>query len=188
MVLMRPLITIGFGARELTDFIGQLQKHGIDYLIDVRSSPYSKYKPEFNKDNIAPVLKKHGIKYDYWGDILGGFPTDPYVLTNGRVDYVKLARRPEFVKGLERLTAALENDYKVAIFCSERRPEECHRTKCIGEELSKWEVEVLHIDVNNALVSQEDVMSRITGDQLALDGLAKPLTSRRRWEGGEEDF
>ncbi|MDP8240249.1 MAG: DUF488 domain-containing protein [Candidatus Hatepunaea meridiana] len=183
---MRPLLTIGIGTRDVDGFIEQLKKHSIDYVIDIRTSPYSKYKPEFNKEGIQRAIKQAGIRYGYWGKELGGLPTDPYVLTNGRVDYTKLARRPEFVQGLERLTTALEKDYKLAIFCSEGRPEECHRTKCIGVELTKWEVEVLHIDIDGSLVTHNEVMSRITSDQITLEGLEKPLVSKKRWDKEQE--
>jgi len=187
MVLMRALITIGIGKRDVDEFILQLREKDIDYLIDIRSSPYSKYKPEFNKEPFSNSLKRAGIKYGYWGDSLGGLPDDPYILTNGRVDYGKLARRPNFIQGLERLISALENDYKIVIFCSEGRPEQCHRTKCIAVEMVKREVDVFHIDFDNELVSQAEVMRRIQSDQVSLPGLEAPLVSKRRWDTDDDE-
>lgn len=182
---MKPVYTIGIGTREVDDMIHQLNDNGIKFVIDVRSSPYSKYKPDFNHEPLKIQLKLAGIKYDHWGESLGGFTQDPNLLTNGRVDYVKLANRPEFVQALKRLIKALEIGHDIAILCSEGKPEICHRSKCIGMELQKMKVNVLHIDSYNEVVTQDEVMRRIMGDQLVMPGLEAPMGSRRKWNGDQ---
>ena len=67
-----PIFTIGYGTRPLPQFIDTLQSHGVAYLIDVRSQPYSRYKPEFSKKALAAALKKAGIQYVFMGHNLGG--------------------------------------------------------------------------------------------------------------------
>jgi len=184
---MTPLYTIGIGVRTINSFISVLEKYHLDHLFDIRSLPRSKYKPEFDQRPLADALKKYNIHYDYWGRELGGFPQDENVLTSGFVDYTKLARNPEFQNALERLTGLLEQDWNIALCCSEGKPEECHRAKCIGVELTKWKVEVLHIEVNDGLVTQAEIIKRLVGNQLTLDGLGAPLGSRRRWSKMEDN-
>lgn len=180
---MKPIYTIGIGVREVDDLLKQLNDNCIRFLIDVRSSPYSKHKPDFNHEPLKNTMQRKGIRYDHWGEALGGFPTDPNLLTNGRVDYDKLARQPKFVDALKRLIKALEAGHDIAIMCSEGKPEECHRSKCIGEQLDKLEVDVAHIDIDGTTVSQAEVMRRILGDQMVMPGLEAPLGSRRKWDG-----
>ena len=67
-----PIFTIGYGDRSIDEFIDVLRQHNLDYLIDVRSAPYSRFKPEFSKDALERALRQQGIRYVFMGDTLGG--------------------------------------------------------------------------------------------------------------------
>ncbi len=123
----------------------ELRHYGINYLIDIRSKPYSKYNPHFNQNELKFALQDKQIKYAFMGDILGGLPDDKTCYTDGHVDYDKLKEKDFFKQGLQRLINADEKDIKIAIMCSESKPEECHRTKLIGEELTKFGIVLNHI-------------------------------------------
>ncbi|MCB2211458.1 DUF488 domain-containing protein [bacterium] len=182
---MRPLYTIGIGRREVPDLLRDLQANGIRFLIDVRSRPFSGHKPTFNRDELKNALTGAGLNYAHW-PALGGFPTSEHVIRHGHVDYRDLARQPEFQDHLDRLCAGLEEDQAIAILCSEGRPEECHRSKCIGVELTERKVDVLHIDADGGLVTQEAVMGRLTKDQFSLPGLEPVMRSKRSWGDGTD--
>lgn len=179
---MSTVFTIGVGKRALNDALATLRENNIDYLVDVRSSPYSKYTTDFNRENLAHECKNGGITYTFMGDGLGGFPSSPAVLTAGKVDYTKLAQQPEFKAYLRQIIQWAENGRRVALICAEGKPEECHRAKCIGVELAKQEIEVQHFDPDNRLVSQETVMARIDNGQMDLLGMEAPLHSKRTWK------
>lgn len=180
----RPLFTIGYGARSFAEFLAALQAHRIEYLIDIRSAPYSKFKPEFTKEPLEAALKPHGIRYVFMGDTLGGQPKDPNCYTDGKVDYDKVKMKPFFQTGLERLQNAQNQPRRVALMCSEGKPEQCHRTKLIGEALAARGVVLQHIDEDGQLRSQTEVIDRLTGGQLDLFG-QPAFTSRKRYAGGE---
>lgn len=139
------LYSIGHGNKSIETLIEELKHFDINYLIDIRSKPYSKYNPQFNQNEIKFSLLKSGITYTFMGDVLGGLPDDATCYTNGHVDYDKLKEKDFFKKGLQRLITANEKKVKVAIMCSESKPEECHRTKLIGEELIKLGINLNHI-------------------------------------------
>jgi uncharacterized protein (DUF488 family) len=44
------IYTIGHSKHPIDRFIALLRQHGIDALADVRSTPYSRFNPQFNKD------------------------------------------------------------------------------------------------------------------------------------------
>ena len=71
-----PIFTIGYGSRTLDDFVRVLQSYRIEFVLDVRSAPYSRFKPEFSKDALETHLREHAIRYIYLGDQLGGQPKD----------------------------------------------------------------------------------------------------------------
>lgn len=158
------LYSIGHGNKSIETLIGELKHFGINYLIDIRSKPYSKYNPQFNQNELKFSLLNKNITYTFMGDLLGGLPDDISCYTNGHVDYNKLKEKDFFKKGLQRLIIANEKKIKVAIMCSESKPEECHRSKLIGEELFKLGINLNHItrtkDGQNRLIikSQKEVM------------------------------
>lgn len=173
------MFTIGYGARSLEEVISVLQANDIDYLIDVRTAPYSKFKPEFTKEILQKRVEAAGIRYVFMGDSLGGQPRDPACYTDGKVDYEKVRIQPFFQAGVERLRKAHEQNVRAALICSEGRPEQCHRSKLIGEALAAAKIPVCHIDEDGALLSQTQVIDRITHGQLDLFGPA--FTSRKRY-------
>ena len=118
------------------------------------------------------------------GDTLGGQPRDPDCYTDGKVDYEKVRRQPFFQSGLERLRKAHERRLRAALMCSEGRPEQCHRSKMIGEALAAAGIPVRHIDEDGQLLTQAQVMDRLTGGQFDLFG-GPALTSRKRYGPGE---
>jgi uncharacterized protein (DUF488 family) len=174
--------TIGYGARSIGEFIEAIQAAGAEYLVDVRSVPHSKYKPEFSREPLGARLEQSGIQYVFMGDALGGRPDDPscYGL-DGRVDYASCRMRPSFVRGLESLEAGWEAGHQIVLMCSEGKPEECHRTKLVAEELIAAGVPVAHIDENGRSRSHRAVMDLITDGQGTLFGEhAAAATSRKR--------
>lgn len=164
------IYTIGYGGRLINDFIGLLKEYKIEYLIDVRSKPYSKFKPEYSKDPLNAVLKNNGIRYVFMGDLLGGQPQDPTCYTEGNADYDKIAGKDFFQNGTYRLETALDKQCKVCIMCSELKPHECHRSKLIGKALDKKKIEMLHIDETGTVRSQQYVINQITKGTLNIFG------------------
>lgn len=184
----KPLYTIGYGAREMDDFIAVLKRYGIAYLIDVRSRPYSRYKPDFSKEALEAHLKAHGIRYVFMGKSLGGQPEDAACYTDGKVNYGKVREKGFYLKGIGRLEEAWRQQLPVVLMCSEGKPEACHRSMLIGRTLVERGIEVAHIDENDQTITQEDVRLRRTKGQPSLfgDGF-HTFTSRKRYGPGDEE-
>jgi uncharacterized protein (DUF488 family) len=186
-----PIYTIGYGAREIDAFIAVLQRYGIAYLIDVRSSPYSRYKPDFSRERLEEHLRRAGIRYVYMGDSLGGRPADPTCYdSEGHVDYAKVVQRDFYLAGIERLATAYSQGLAVSIMCSEGRPENCHRGNLIGKTLAERGLSVAHIDENDDLIDQRQLELRHTGGQLSFFGDMGRVTSRKSYraqEGEDEE-
>ncbi len=177
---MTTLLTIGYGARTIDEFIAALKANRIEYLIDVRTAPYSKFKPEFSREALQARLERDGLRYLFMGDTLGGQPNDPACLTDGKVDYDKVRNQPFFQAGIERLKKAFAQKRRAALMCSEGRPEQCHRTKLIGEALAADGIPICHIDEDGAVLTQTQVIDRLTRGQMDLFGQPS-FTSRKRY-------
>lgn len=156
---MSSIYSIGHGHKTREQFVAELQARGIAFLIDVRSNPYSKWSPEYNREYLEQWLREVGIRYVYWGDTLGGKPkTDDCYTLEGYYDYAKMAQQDMFIEGLERLAYANKQDIKVAVMCTEANPCDCHRSKLIGRELYLMGLYMQHIVGITEDRSQEEVM------------------------------
>jgi uncharacterized protein (DUF488 family) len=180
------LHTIGYGARTLDQFVAALRAHHIEFVVDVRTAPYSKFKPEFTREPLEAALRERGIRYLFMGDTLGGQPRDPDCYTEGKVDYDKVRQQDFFKAGLQRLCKAHQQGVRAALMCSEGKPEQCHRSKMIGEALAALGIPVRHIDEDDQALTQTQVMDRLTGGQFDLFG-GPTLTSRKRYGPGREE-
>lgn len=179
-----PVWTIGYGSRTLDEMVTLLTAYKIGCLVDVRSSPYSRFKPEFNRESLDASLAHCGIRYVFLGDSLGGRPDAPECYIHGKVDYDLVREREIYQRGIEKLAAAHGRGMRTALFCSESRPEECHRCKLIGPSLVERAIPVLHIDEHGVLHTQEQVILRLTGGQIGLFG-DPSFTSRKRYATDE---
>jgi uncharacterized protein (DUF488 family) len=179
------LYTIGYGSRSLQEFIALLQSFQIDQVLDVRTAPYSRFKPEFSKESLENALKNRRIDYLFMGQELGGQPKDPDCYTNGKVDYDKVRTAPFFQSGLARLKELTEQSGRPALLCSEGRPEECHRSKLIGEALAAEGIPMWHIDETGILRTHGEVIDRLTGGQMDLFGQPAFQSRKRYLDGGQ---
>jgi uncharacterized protein (DUF488 family) len=96
--------TIGHSIYEVDDFIKLLQNNNINTIVDVRSTPYSKFASQYNKDSIKQYLKENKICYIFMGDLLGARYEDKNLLfDNGKVDFKKVQEIKSFQDGIARL-------------------------------------------------------------------------------------
>jgi uncharacterized protein (DUF488 family) len=153
---MQPIFSIGYGGRQFDEFLDLIKKYKINYVIDVRSKPYSRYNPDFTRDKLQQLLTNESIYYVYMGDVLGGQPSSQQLYTpEGYVDYKAINREESYQLGIERLHHAIKQNLCLALMCSERNPQECHRSKLIGETLSSQGYTIAHIDGMGELQYQD---------------------------------
>jgi uncharacterized protein (DUF488 family) len=155
-----PVLTIGHSTHPLEAFVALLQQHGVAMLADVRSAPYSRFNPQFNKDVLEKSLAAHQISYVFLGRELGARSDDRSCYENGRVQYARLARTDSFHRGMERV-ARDSNDYRLALMCAEKEPLECHRTLLVARALTEIGIVVQHILPDGRLESHEAAMERL---------------------------
>lgn len=138
--------TIGHSSHPIETFIGLLQQHHIQTLVDVRSQPYSRRYSQFNREELAAALTSAGIEYVDLGGSLGGRPAqaDLYRPGSERPDYDRQARTPVYQAGLRQLCEQAAGT-TTAMMCSEGDPDECHRTLLITPSLLDLGHTVLHI-------------------------------------------
>ena len=105
---MTAILTVGHGNLPQDALIRHLLDAGVERLVDVRSKPYSRWHPHFNRRRIAEAAAEAGIAYE-WEPALGGRPDDPALRTaDGAPDYALMAQHTPFLDAIERLRRRLE--------------------------------------------------------------------------------
>jgi uncharacterized protein (DUF488 family) len=131
---MSTIYTIGHSNHPLEKFLALLRKHRIQLVVDVRSSPYSRFVPHFNRKALEGTLRKEGIDYRFLGDKLGG-------------------KRPEGMvdqEGIEEV-AALAQQFRTVLLCAEENPDQCHRKSLLAPLLRKRGFTIHHIRGNGEI-------------------------------------
>jgi len=154
------IFSLGHSNHSIEDLLRLLVDHGIRVVADVRSAPYSRWTPQFNREALVRSLAEHDIRYEFLGASLGGRSPDPAHYTNDRVDYERVGDSGPFQKGLVTLLSFVGAG-KVAILCSEADPLRCHRAILIGRKLKELGVEVRHILPDSKILPQQECEDRL---------------------------
>jgi uncharacterized protein (DUF488 family) len=129
------VLTVGHSNHDLPRLLELLRAAGVDAIADVRSSPFSRRHPQFNRPELEHGLQAAGVVYVFLGELLGGRPADPELYDEeGRVDYRRVRDTEPFRRGLERVERATAK-YRVALLCAEEDPLDCHRGLMIAPAL-----------------------------------------------------
>jgi uncharacterized protein (DUF488 family) len=149
--------TVGHSNHPAEKLLELLKCSNIEMVVDVRSSPYSRYATHFNKEILEGLLRAQGTKYDFYGDVIGGKPEErEFYDEEGYVLYDRLSQSPGFRHGIRELIKEIQR-YRVAILCSEEDPTNCHRRMLIGRVLHGEGVKVLHIRGDGRIQTEEQV-------------------------------
>ncbi|MEM3227962.1 MAG: DUF488 domain-containing protein, partial [Candidatus Micrarchaeaceae archaeon] len=128
----KRMFTIGYSLRSIGTFLQILSNHGVKLLVDVRTIPKSRHKPEFNKERLSKALQRHGISYMHMKE-LGGLRKPLKNSINaawrnesfrGFADYMQTK---DFAAAIARLES-LASRKTVAVMCAEGNPFRCHRS------------------------------------------------------------
>ena len=163
---MKRVYTIGHSNRPAAYLGARLEFHGVKVLVDVRSRPFSRHNPQFNRYEIAEVLRRGGIPYIWMGHSLGGMPDDLSLRTGGRPDYDKIRATDEYQAGLDDLVTGLESPLTpMALMCSEQDPSGCHRRCLVGHDLIERGYELVHILGDGELATEYEVREGVGENQ-----------------------
>jgi uncharacterized protein (DUF488 family) len=106
---VRNLYTIGHGRHPFDYFLGLLQQHGIEFVVDVRAFARSRW-PQYNGLVLAELLRENGIGYEHIPETGGKNKPAP----------------DDLEWGLNRITE-IAADLNTVIMCSESKPLTPHR-------------------------------------------------------------
>jgi uncharacterized protein (DUF488 family) len=160
--------TIGHSTHPIEKFIELLKVAHINAVSDVRSRPYSRMNPQFNREPLKHALRAESIKYAFLGKELGARSEDQSCYRNGQIQYDLLAKTELFRQGIERVQEGAHT-YHVALMCAEKEPLDCHRTILVARELVKRGLDVKHVLSDGNIETHEHAIERLI-EKLGIPG------------------
>lgn len=158
----RPIWSIGHSNHDADSFIALLRQAGIAVVADIRSQPFSRFSPQFNRDALRAALRAAHVQYVFLGRELGGRPPEPECYDEeGHVLYREVATTERFLAGVRRLLDGSEK-FRVAMMCSEEDPTNCHRRLLVTRVLAEQGVPVAHIRGDGTTLSETTLGVRLT--------------------------
>lgn len=150
---------------DIENMFETLKKYDIDFLVDVRSVPFSKQYPQCNADNMKIAGKELGISYMNMPEIGAKANSQQDVFSKASdiffeqevfpiaksyrpektellgsdeiVDFSKFRHDEYFVSGLKRIEDAYDKNYTLCLMCSEKKPMDCHRYFLVSKALEQ---------------------------------------------------
>jgi len=172
------VLTIGHSTLPYERFLELLRRSSVTAIVDVRTAPYSRHSPQFNRETLSGDLRVDGIAYVFLGQELGGRPSERQFYCDGVADYERMSRTEDFGKGLERILKGAKK-HRIALMCSERDPLDCHRCLLVGRALAEGGVRVNHIMGDGHLVSQAEIEDKLLElSRRSMDDLFAPRAER----------
>jgi uncharacterized protein (DUF488 family) len=162
--MTNPVYTIGHSTNSVEKFIELLTAHGVTAIGDVRSHPYSRYNPQFNRETLQAELKRAGLAYVFLGRELGARSEDPDCYVDDTVQYDRLARTSLFQDGLARVVEGSAT-YRIALMCAEKDPLTCHRAILVCRHLAERGVKADHILDDGRIETHDEALSRLLAEQ-----------------------
>ena len=154
------LYTVGHSNHNIEYFVSLLKHNKIDLVADVRSTPFSRWCPQFNKKALEGSLKNVFIQYLFLGKELGARPSDESYYNNGHVDYEHLAAGEAFQNAI-KLLLQIAADKHTALMCAEKDPIDCHRAVLICKYLKKYNINIKHILLDGTLEDNSETEKRM---------------------------
>jgi uncharacterized protein (DUF488 family) len=159
--MKEAVLTIGHSNHPEERFVALLRQHNITELCDVRSKPYSRFNPQFNRETLEATLREVRITYIFLGKELGARSDDPSCYENGKVQYDRIARTAPFQRGIEQVRDGVKKGLRLVLMCAEGEPLECHRTILVARHLVAPGIQVQHIHADGRLERHQEAISRL---------------------------
>ena len=187
------IFAVGHSNYPYDKLIEMIKKYGINCVVDIRETPYSKYNTQYNREVLRENLKSSGFTYVYMGHEFGAKrQTKESYNDDGYADFEKVIKEELFLKGIERITKGLHMGYKIVLLGAMQEPIRCHRSIMLGKYLNEKGFDVKYIMHEGNIVNQdyieEDLLNKYFSDrnQLSIDSLLG--TDKSREEMIEEGY
>ncbi|HSN39873.1 MAG TPA: DUF488 domain-containing protein [Burkholderiales bacterium] len=126
------ICTIGHSTHPLDEFLDLLRDNEVRHVLDVRTVPWSRQNPQFNKETLPRSLQTVSIGYSHLPGLGGLRHARKESLNDGWRNasfrgYADYMQTPEFAGNVQAV-AELGGRERCVLMCAEALPWRCHRS------------------------------------------------------------
>lgn len=156
------IYSIGYSGFPIKDFLQVLHIYNISALVDVRSTPFSTYFSDYNRNELERCLFKEHIKYRNYAQEFGARQEDRNLYTpKGYLDFERFAKSAPFLEGVKKISAGMEIGYVFALMCAEKNPISCHRAILVARAFATRGYHVVHLMPHGETLTQQDLEQQL---------------------------
>ena len=165
MATTATIFTVGYQGLALPDFLGLLDAHAIEHLVDIREAPVSR-KAGFAKAALSQAVEHAGIRYSHVRALGCPKPIRDRFKETG--DWARYTRDFKiYLEGQRGALAELRLSVaasRTCLMCYEADYHQCHRI-FVAEAVARDGVEVRHIPVTRPSPQMELTFDRGSGSR-----------------------
>lgn len=153
---MSELLTIGYEGTTIIDFVSTLKTANVKTLIDVRELPLSR-KKGFSKNSLRIAVEEVGINYLHFRDLGDPKPGRDAAKSGDFDKFQKIFTEHLSTKKCQDAineVIPIVNSGGVCLLCFERCHTVCHRTMVAEEILTRTDISIRHIGVEQSANSR----------------------------------
>lgn len=183
---MKKLYTIGHSNYEFSYLVERLKKYDIDWVFDIRSTPFSAFAPQYNADKLSEQLPQYGIAYYKMGEYFGARQLEKeyrYCYPEGYLDFELWCKTLPYTKAKKGLLNRGITEHNIALMCTEKDPADCHRTIMVTRDLELDGIESYHILSNGELKTQRQLTEEILKFYQVNQKKSQPKLERVKGQG-----
>lgn len=160
MGIPQTVWTVGHSNHDVDVLLALVRRYRIAHVVDVRSHPYSRYAPHFNRDELQSSIEACDMRYTFLGSALGGRPRrEDQLDADGHALYGMMAAEPDFNEAIDGVLRGA-SEHRIALLCSCGAPHECHRRLLVGKILCDLGAELRHILPDGDVLGERTVQLR----------------------------
>ncbi len=173
--------TIGHSNHSPERFAELLDEHDVSVVLDVRSVPYSRRNPQYNREPLKDALMQEGYAYEFLGHVLGARGWgDEFMFSDrtnsAKVDFALVRGAKKFLEGIARVGELIASGERPALMCAEGEPFDCHRFVLVSYQLVQEGFEVVHIMPDGTPVTNSELEGRLLDTYLKPDLFTAPAS------------
>lgn len=159
--MIDTIYTIGYAGYEIEAFMEELHRYHVSVLLDVRSSPYSSFYQDYNRETLEHTLRSQHIYYRNYAREFGARQPEHSYYPKGYLDFQLYTASPPFQDGVRKVEDSMEKGYCFALMCAEIDPIECHRAILVARAFARHGYEVLHLRPQMPPIPHQDLEAQL---------------------------
>lgn len=150
------IYTVGIHSFTEDLLLHHIKALGINCVVDIRSKQIADGVGAFQSATFKQFLSRYGIFYLPFHEYFSHIPFE-CMNSRGKVVIDKYVKTDQFVSGINRIKNGVSKGYVILIMDDTSHAKDSFRYSAIGKELCKCGINIMHIEPDHFIMSQQQI-------------------------------